>query len=179
MEPNDEVRPPDHVQNVRLMDDMPFHEPIEEDPELEFAIAMSIASYEESIHLYNQIVENESTEKKAEQILQKKKAEEEHRKEVEREKRRQYKESLRIHFQLILSISQKWHRVPDMKTKAVFIDQMVNRYYDESGVYLYISEEEYHTFYDILKEMQDPCKIRNPLKEEDYLKMEEHIRLRE
>jgi hypothetical protein len=178
MEPDD-VRAPDHVQNMRLMEENVFHEVVEEDPELEFAIAMSIASYEESIQLYTKMVENESPEKVAEKILKQKQMEEEKRRESEREKRRLYKESLMSHFESVLVICRIWHRLPDMKTKASTVEQIIDRYYQESGVYLYLSEEEYHIFYDILREMQDEKKNRNPLKMEHFMKVEEHIRLLE
>ena len=178
MEP-DNVRPPDHVQNMRLMEENVFHEVVEEDPELEFAIAMSIASYEESIQLYTQMVENESPEKVAEKILMQKQIEDEKRKETEREKRRLYKESLKVHFDSLLVICRIWNRLPDMKSKASMVEKIVNRYYQEMGVYLYLSEEEYYTFYDILREMQDETKNRNPLRIEHFMKVEEHIRLLE
>jgi hypothetical protein len=173
----DNVRPVDPVQNMRLMDDpMEFHHHVvEEDPELELAIALSIASFEENQHT----PETESNEEKALRILREREEEDHRRRQEERENRRMYKEALRPHFQPILSIAQTWHRLPDMKPKANFIEMMIDRYYQQSAVYMYILEEEYHTFYDILKEMQDGNKIRNPLNEMDKKMIQDHIRLLE
>lgn len=175
---DDNVRPTDPVQNMRLMDDqMDFHHHIvEEDPELEMAIALSIASYEEN---QQASTETESNEQKALRLLREREEEDEKRRQEERENRRIYKDALRPHFQPILSISQTWHRMPDLKHKANLVEIMIDRYYQESGVYMYINEKEYHSFYDILKDMQDGSKIRNPVSEMDKMVIQDHIRLLE
>jgi hypothetical protein len=173
-----DVRPMDPVQNMRLIDDpMDFHHHVvEEDPELELAIALSIASYEENQH---RAIETESNEQKAIRLLREREEEEEKRRQEERENRHIYKDALRPHFQQILSISKTWHRIPDLKPKANLVEMMINRYYQQSAVYMYINEEEYHTFYDILKEMQDGSKNRNTLSEMDKMVIQDHIRLLE
>ncbi len=177
---DDSVRPADAVQQMRLLDPAPFVAPIvEDDPELEMAIALSIASYEENLHLLGQMAEIESNEEKAKRLLEEREREEEERKQTEREKRRLYKESIRPHFQSIQPILISWHRLPEMRFKAMYVEAVIERYYQESGVYLYIRETEYHKFYDILNEMKDGKKIRNPLKDEDFQAIEHHIRLLE
>lgn len=176
-----EVRPMDPVQNMRLMDDpmdFHYHHIVEEDPELELAIALSIASYEENQQTAIETA-TESNEEKAIRLLREREEEDEKRRQEERENRRIYKDALRPHFQTILSISQTWHRLTDMKSKAKFVENIIDRYYQQSAVYMYIHEEEYHTFYDILKEMQDRNKIRNPLNEMDKKVIQDHIRLLE
>ena len=173
-----DVRPMDPVQNMRLMDDpMDFHHHVvEEDPELELAIALSIASYEENQYT---TTETETSEEKAMRLLREREEEEEKRRKEERENRSMYKDALRPHFQPILSISKTWYRLFDMKPKAQLVEMIIDRYYQQSAVYMYINEEEYHTFYDILKEMQDESKNRNTLSEMDKMVIQDHIRLLE
>ena len=178
---DDYVRPMDPVQNMRLMDDpMEFtNHVVEEDPELQMAIAMSIATYEENLHLLGQMSEIETNEEKAMRLLREREEEGEKRRQEERENRNVYKDTIRPHFQQILSISKTWHRIPDLKPKANLVEIMIDRYYQQTAVYMYINEEEYHTFYDILKEMQDGSTIRYPLNDMDKKVIQDHIRLLE
>ncbi len=176
----DNVRLADPVQHMRLMDDVMIQDHVvEEDPELEVAIAMSIASYEENLHKMDRRSPVEMNEERANRILREREEEEERRRETERENRRIYKETLRSHFQPILTNTKIWHRLPDTREKATFVENMIQKYYDQSGVYMYIKEDEYHQFYDILQEMQDERKVRNPLNEMDKKMIMDHIRLLE
>lgn len=176
----DSVRLADPVQHMRLMDDVMIQgHVVEEDPELEVAIAMSIASYEENLHKMDRRSPVEMNEERANRILREREEEEEKRRETERENRRIYKESLQPHFEPILTNTKIWHRLPDTREKATFVENIIQQYYEQSSVYMYIKEDDYHRFYDILQEMQDERKVRNPLNEMDKKMVMDHIRLLE
>jgi hypothetical protein len=184
------VRPPDESVAMTLIDydngftginavapPLPLYE---EDPELALVLAESLRLHEESMS--NQ-VEELSILAEIERIER----EEKERKKEQQEKDKniclKYKtDKIVPHIESVKKNCLLWNRISETKIKSERVQSIIERYLSTENslcIYIYLNEDEYIDFFNILTEMKNKSKVKFPIDENCFEVFQQHFLLKE